>query len=111
MDWTTGLWYKFDDDKVTLLKDGPDYMFDVMAQSGSNVNNAAREHVMRSNKVTSNQRLKQGCTSTTSLLYVERSYLGHYAAMQIQSCTSGNDTDIYHWIQEKRNSHEQSVQK
>ncbi len=110
MDWTTGLWFKFDDEKVTFLENGPNHSFDIIRESGCSNAVIDGDNSIRT-KRKNGANISRGCRSAYSLFYVQRSYLGQYAAMQINRNNSNNNQrdDLISWIESKRKEHENSV--
>ena len=71
LDWTTGVWYEFNDDEVTMLKDGPTSSFDPNAAISSGKDKTAKVH---------------GSTDAYNLFYVEQNYLSQQSNNEL-TCT------------------------
>lgn len=115
MDWTTGLWFEFDDDNVTFLENGPNHTFDAR-NSGcdfeviNRVNNRTKKKKGGRGSLSNTEKESRGCSLAYSLSYVERSFLGKYGAMQIhQNNSTYQRHDLFTWIQNKRKHHEHSL--
>ena len=78
MDWTTGVWYEFNDEQVSTLDDGPGSTFD------------PRDNVDKKPKS-----LKKFCGSQDAynLLYVERLYLAQHCKTEMRCFESETTTE------------------
>ena len=70
MDWTTGVWYEFNDEEVSVLEEGPTSSFEPNAS-----NSSAKG---KGNKVS-------GSTDAYNLFYVEQSYLSQQSGIELKS--------------------------
>lgn len=70
LDWTTGVWYEFNDEEVSVLEEGPESSFD------PNPSNSADEG--KNAKV-------EGSADAYNLFYVEQSYLSQQSVNQLES--------------------------
>ena len=66
LDWTTGVWYEFNDEEVSVLEEGPESSFDSSADTDKNA------------KVV-------GSADAYNLFYVEEKYLSQQSIIQLQS--------------------------
>lgn len=66
LDWTTGIWYEFNDEDVTMLEGGPASSFD------------------RDDKKKSSPEI-EGSEDAYNLFYVESSYLAEQLSVEVKS--------------------------
>ncbi len=66
LDWTTGVWYEFNDEEVSVLEDGPESSFDCSSESDKNA------------KVV-------GSADAYNLFYVKEKYLSQQSIIQLES--------------------------
>lgn len=121
MDWTTGLWFEFNDENVSFLESGPnhtivkgtscwDKVIDCEATK-SNIDKRTGKRVRTTgSNISATKKQTLGCSDAYSLFYVERSYFGQHAAKQIIQIGSNiRNDDLFTWIEKKRIHHEQLV--
>ena len=70
LDWTTGVWYEFNDEEVSVLEEGPESSFD------PNPSNSSDED--KNSKV-------EGSGDAYNLFYVEQNYLSQQSVIQLES--------------------------
>jgi len=70
MDWTTGVWYEFNDEDVTILEDGPSSSF---------------EPSEIEDEMESEQRAVSGSGDAYNLFYVEQNYLSKKCEGELQT--------------------------
>ena len=103
MDWTTGLWFEFNDEDVTFLEMGPKHSIEKGFSSDSTTSNGPS----CKNSTTT------GSSDAYSLFYAERSYLGQQAAQkiisQLQNESNNVTNELFSWIKQERTKHEQQV--
>ncbi len=66
LDWTTGVWYEFNDEEVSVLEDGPESSFHSSSETDKNA------------KVV-------GSADAYNLFYVEEKYLSRQSIIQLES--------------------------
>ncbi len=71
LDWTTGVWYEFNDEKVSILEKGPKSSFDPNASNKTSAKG-------KSAKV-------DGSTDAYNLFYVEQNYLSQQSKTELKS--------------------------
>ena len=84
MDWTTGVWYEFNDEKVTILEGGPKSSFEPV---DTEANTEAKKQ--------SKNRKICGSGDAYNLFYVEQSYLAQHSKSELQkqiSASTGTST-------------------
>jgi len=79
LDWTTGVWYEFNDEEVSVLEEGPTSSFD------PNSNNSSKKG--KSAKV-------DGSTDAYNLFYVEQNYLSQQSNIQLKSTVDRIDNKV-----------------
>jgi len=82
MDWTTGVWFEYDDEKVSLLQHGPNSSYDPDR--------------------TSSTRLKGGTSDAYNIFYVEESYLQEHVKGFIDETASSLVEGIVGMVSEDR---------
>lgn len=98
MDWTTGVWYEFNDEEVSILEGGPTSSFDP-------VDTEADTEVKKQSKT----RKISGSGDAYNLFYVEQSYMAQHSKIELQDLTeiaastaSDEDGDIFASVNGRR---------
>jgi hypothetical protein len=98
MDWTTGVWYEFNDEEVSILEGGPTSSFDP-------VDTEADTEVKKQSKT----RKISGSGDAYNLFYVEQSYMAQHSKIELQDLTeiaastaSDEDGDIFTSVNSRR---------
>lgn len=73
MDWTTGVWYEFNDEDATVLKRGPTSSFEPAERDG----NTEATNGSKSSKV-------NGSKDAYNLFYVDKTYLAEQCARELE---------------------------
>lgn len=76
MDWTTGVWFEFNDKEVKVLEHGP--------TGGENEDNGMEKNGMESKSRNGKQRCKKGSEDAYSMFYVEKKYLGKKVREEVE---------------------------
>lgn len=97
MDWTTGVWYEFNDEEVTRLEWGPVSSFD-----------PSKTKNRQEPRQPGNGRKVNGSQDAYNLFYVEQTYLARHAKSELSqfmnsSESPGNDDSILSSIKIQRN--------
>jgi hypothetical protein len=71
LDWTTGVWYEFNDEKVSVLREGPKSSFDPNASNKTSAKGKCAKVV--------------GSTDAYNLFYVEQKYLSQRSKIELKS--------------------------
>ena len=69
LDWTTGVWYEFNDEEVSVLEEGPKSSFD------PNPSNSSEDKIFK----------VEGSADAYNLFYVEQNYLSRQSVIQLES--------------------------
>ena len=93
-DWTTGVWYEFNDEDVTILENGPTSSFDPLEMDGED---DEEEQSGKKGNVSGSQ-------DAYNLFYVEESYLSKQCERELQQfiakeaiknhSAASDDTDV-----------------
>lgn len=104
MDWTTGLWFEFNDEDVTFLEMGPKHSIETGFSLDSTTSG---------NGSSCKTSATTGSSDAYSLFYAERSYLGQQAAQkiisQLQNESNNVTNELFSWIKQERTKHQQQV--
>ena len=82
MDWTTGVWYEFNDEEVTILEGGPVSSFEP-PETDSEVQHQP-----------GNARKVSGSQDAYNLFYVEQNYLASQSIKELQHFTENKETAV-----------------
>lgn len=73
LDWTTGVWYEFNDEQISILEGGPASTFDPSGKDNEN---------------SESQKKISGSQDAYNLLYVERGYLATQCKIELRTETA-----------------------
>ena len=116
MDWTTGLWFEFNDEDVMFLESGPKHSFwkeDILTcgERGSAFDDiAVVDSLGKVGQRDVAAPTVTGSTDAYSLFYAERSFLANRAAQEIQKENSQLNDDLLLWIDKEKKNHEHLVE-
>ena len=80
MDWTTGVWYEFNDEEVTILEGGPVSSFQPPETDSEGHNQPG------------NARKVSGSQDAYNLFYVEQNYLASQSVKELQQFAENEET-------------------
>ena len=82
MDWSTGVWFEFNDEDVAVLQDGPTAGFHLDQRHGSMPNN-------------DNPQKNSGSADAYNLFYVDKDYLSTSVQSEMIRCDQGDSISTF----------------